>query len=453
MQSKKGNKIITNTTQDSLTTNSGTTGTTDTEVGSTTTIADGDDYGTQNWINENMYDEVVDPTDLDGAILPTDFLEPEWSYVPADLLSDGQPPSRPHGLSSMVSEFGLPQVLNSNSGDAGCPEKNFHGATMAQRMGIPHGKGGPQDRSYGKGGPQDRSMVSMYGDLSRTQPPPYDMNRRPTQSPPYDTRGGSWQWHPDPPYVTDGDRAGFDRQQHRNGPQQCGREYPPNGFDRNGPQQLGNRNAPGPADQPPWPLQQFGLPDGAGEYLQYSRLHDACGPWGPNGQSVPLSAFPAVAKKIAKEAKFSPKILKQFNKTKLCRFNAVNRCALGPNCPFAHSQDELVSPPDLTKTRLCAKYFRGRCNDEFCNFAHDYHELRSSEQVYKTELCSRWQLGDCKAGNACRYAHSWEELQLSQNLAAAAAAADAAEQKGWGKGQMNPEQKGWGKGQMNPGVW
>ena len=54
----------------------------------------------------------------------------------------------------------------------------------------------------------------------------------------------------------------------------------------------------------------------------------------------------------------SPTVQKSFNKSRMCRANAEGRSRLGANCRFAHSQEELVSMPNLDKTKLCFDFFR-----------------------------------------------------------------------------------------------
>jgi len=102
----------------------------------------------------------------------------------------------------------------------------------------------------------------------------------------------------------------------------------------------------------------------------------------------------------------------QFSRTRLCTFYAQGNCMHGENCRYAHSDIELQSAPDLSKTKLCFKYFRGQCRDERCTFAHGYNELRATTSFYKTELCFQWSReGRCKASSNCRYAHGQEELR------------------------------------------
>jgi len=114
------------------------------------------------------------------------------------------------------------------------------------------------------------------------------------------------------------------------------------------------------------------------------------------------------------QGKFSPQIRGQFHKTKMCAFHKKKKCTMGVACPFAHSREELNSPPDLSKTKLCVNFFKRKCNDVYCKFAHGHQELRATGSVYKTELCRAWSSGTCKAGDTCRYAHGVKELRGAQ---------------------------------------
>ena len=64
--------------------------------------------------------------------------------------------------------------------------------------------------------------------------------------------------------------------------------------------------------------------------------------------------------------------------TRMCKYWKVNRCNLGADCNFAHSEVELRDQPDLVSTRLCFQFARkGHCkNGEECTFAHGKSELR-----------------------------------------------------------------------------
>jgi hypothetical protein len=104
---------------------------------------------------------------------------------------------------------------------------------------------------------------------------------------------------------------------------------------------------------------------------------------------------------------------RQFFKTALCKFFLENRCAKGDFCEHAHTENELVAKPVLTKTRMCKQLLRlSYCSlgDE-CPYAHDAYEVARSNSFYKSKLCEFIKReGGCKVGDSCRYAHSMEEL-------------------------------------------
>ncbi|CAK9012526.1 unnamed protein product [Durusdinium trenchii] len=103
-------------------------------------------------------------------------------------------------------------------------------------------------------------------------------------------------------------------------------------------------------------------------------------------------------------------VVAQLNKTKLCAMFARGSCN-DTSCRFAHSVTELRAPPDLTKTAMCRAFARGECGDADCKFAHGEKELRVTESVYKTQLCNFFMRGHCKKGNRCRHAHGAKELR------------------------------------------
>ncbi|CAK9012522.1 unnamed protein product [Durusdinium trenchii] len=78
-------------------------------------------------------------------------------------------------------------------------------------------------------------------------------------------------------------------------------------------------------------------------------------------------------------------VVAQLNKTKLCAMFARGSCN-DTSCRFAHSVTELRAPPDLTKTAMCRAFARGECGDADCKFAHGEKELRVTESVYKTQF-------------------------------------------------------------------
>eukprot|EP00438_Fugacium_kawagutii_P027817 Skav220531 [mRNA] locus=scaffold6435:70213:82150:- [translate_table: standard] len=85
---------------------------------------------------------------------------------------------------------------------------------------------------------------------------------------------------------------------------------------------------------------------------------------------------------------------------------------MGTACPFAHCKEELNSPPDLSKTKLCVPgqhsawrvsckhrdgKFANKQGESLCRPARRHSELRATGSVYKTELCRAWAAGVCKA--------------------------------------------------------
>mmetsp|Transcript_8842 Transcript_8842/g.19421 ORF Transcript_8842/g.19421 Transcript_8842/m.19421 type:complete len:208 (-) Transcript_8842:205-828(-) len=67
-----------------------------------------------------------------------------------------------------------------------------------------------------------------------------------------------------------------------------------------------------------------------------------------------------------------------FSRTKMCKFNAANRCLRGKDCPYAHSVDQLIPLPDLACTKMCRTYLNGgKCVDEACMFAHSKSDVRA----------------------------------------------------------------------------
>ncbi|OLP92237.1 hypothetical protein AK812_SmicGene25988 [Symbiodinium microadriaticum] len=71
--------------------------------------------------------------------------------------------------------------------------------------------------------------------------------------------------------------------------------------------------------------------------------------------------------------------------TRMCKYWKVNRCHLGADCNFAHTESELRDQPDLVSTQLCFQFARkGTCkNGEACTFAHGKSELRRLQKKGK----------------------------------------------------------------------
>jgi len=125
----------------------------------------------------------------------------------------------------------------------------------------------------------------------------------------------------------------------------------------------------------------------------------------PTATQAAAAATAAVA-----DAKVNHLVAAQLTKTKICAMFKRGACR-DSQCRFAHSQNELRSPPDLTKTSMCRAFARGRCRDPTCKFAHGEKELRVTPSVYKTQICHYFQQGNCKKGDFCRHAHRAEELR------------------------------------------
>merc|ERR1719443_621211 len=100
----------------------------------------------------------------------------------------------------------------------------------------------------------------------------------------------------------------------------------------------------------------------------------------------------------------------QLTKTKMCAFFQRGKCA-SENCRYAHSAVELRSAPNLQKTKLCRAFLNGECNNENCFFAHGEADLRVTEGIYKTQICNFFERGYCKKGDRCNHAHGVNDLR------------------------------------------
>ncbi|AFZ79080.1 hypothetical protein BEWA_019250 [Theileria equi strain WA] len=122
------------------------------------------------------------------------------------------------------------------------------------------------------------------------------------------------------------------------------------------------------------------------------------------------------SKEIGMHQKDARILTDQFYKTKMCpHMTKPEGClrSMKDNCPYAHSELELRSPPDLVKTAMCKLFLKQSCSktSSECAYAHQFEELRHTESFYKTFVCKFWTAGYCKAGDLCRYAHGEEELR------------------------------------------
>ena len=84
----------------------------------------------------------------------------------------------------------------------------------------------------------------------------------------------------------------------------------------------------------------------------------------------------------------TPQVRDSLKYTRICKYWSSNRCKLGQDCNFAHSEHELRDQPDLVGTRLCFQFSsKGRCkNGDNCKFAHGKDKLRSLPKTRRREM-------------------------------------------------------------------
>mmetsp|Transcript_56708 Transcript_56708/g.147708 ORF Transcript_56708/g.147708 Transcript_56708/m.147708 type:complete len:228 (-) Transcript_56708:99-782(-) len=94
----------------------------------------------------------------------------------------------------------------------------------------------------------------------------------------------------------------------------------------------------------------------------------------PAAQSAAITAFRAnTAHAIVENGGTDGKL----KKTRLCYYRFGNQCKYGPRCCFAHSEEELRTPPDFHKTKMCTFFAQGFCKvGSACRFAHGTGDLR-----------------------------------------------------------------------------
>eukprot|EP00922_Rhytidocystis_sp_ex-Travisia-forbesii_P037115 GHVS01055325.1.p1 GENE.GHVS01055325.1~~GHVS01055325.1.p1 ORF type:complete len:844 (+),score=215.20 GHVS01055325.1:458-2989(+) len=105
--------------------------------------------------------------------------------------------------------------------------------------------------------------------------------------------------------------------------------------------------------------------------------------------------------------------VQQFHKTRMCPFIRTGCFRFRRSCcPYAHSDQELRSSPNLLKTAMCRLHAMNRCTKDAdkCFFAHSIDQLRSTHDFYKSKMCKFWLKGVCRAESVCRYAHGQKEV-------------------------------------------
>jgi hypothetical protein len=125
--------------------------------------------------------------------------------------------------------------------------------------------------------------------------------------------------------------------------------------------------------------------------------------------STASTAASPVAKDKAKTGKENAVML-QLTKTKMCTFFQRGRCASN-NCRYAHSSVELRHQPNMQKTKLCKQFLQGDCQDRNCMYAHGEQDLRVTDGIYKTQMCNFFERGYCKKGDRCNHAHGPVDLR------------------------------------------
>lgn len=123
------------------------------------------------------------------------------------------------------------------------------------------------------------------------------------------------------------------------------------------------------------------------------------------GATTPISSMKEKNAKLRDNA-----VTMQLTKTKMCAFFERGKCA-SSNCRYAHSEQELRLPPNLQKTKLCRAFLAGGCSNENCFYAHGESDLRVTEGIYKTQMCNFFERGYCKKGDRCNHAHGSVDLR------------------------------------------
>lgn len=123
-------------------------------------------------------------------------------------------------------------------------------------------------------------------------------------------------------------------------------------------------------------------------------------------------------------------LYKMLKKTKLCTYQNGGQCFYSDACDFAHSEEELQRPPDMSMTSLCGSLNGGICIGRHCRFAHSQDDLRATDMFYKRTLCMWFAKNKCNNGANCRFAHGNSELRGGHRSTAKIAAVERDRQMG-----------------------
>jgi len=86
--------------------------------------------------------------------------------------------------------------------------------------------------------------------------------------------------------------------------------------------------------------------------------------------------------------------------------------------PIGYTLVPVKAKDPSCRGKLCPVFVEtGACADmnDTCDYSHSLEEVRSYNQNYRTKICEFAANGCCKKGNACRFAHSSEELGTTIN--------------------------------------
>eukprot|EP00933_Yihiella_yeosuensis_P025543 TRINITY_DN19804_c0_g1_i2.p1 TRINITY_DN19804_c0_g1~~TRINITY_DN19804_c0_g1_i2.p1 ORF type:complete len:585 (-),score=159.70 TRINITY_DN19804_c0_g1_i2:488-2242(-) len=127
-------------------------------------------------------------------------------------------------------------------------------------------------------------------------------------------------------------------------------------------------------------------------------------------EKSPSGADKGTEENAKKKSLHDTAVMLQLTKTKMCAFFERGKCS-SETCRYAHSESELRLAPNLQKTKLCKAFLQGNCSREDCFYAHGESDLRVTAGIYKTQMCNFFERGHCKKGDRCNHAHGSTDLR------------------------------------------